>query len=638
MATLGKYLGIFSKSVIKLNTSFCGALINQLPVRCILFLMFALYITAECLKLSRYDIPTKVREIIADDSKNNRRLKKWQRTSLGVLACGFAGFIATAPSSVSQTLTNTTVHDKSGPIPSNISFEPGKSQLDLGPLGSLYNDDLTRFNIGLEIDTTQPPSLLDYVISGENTESQQTLSQITGFYGQPDEILDSYQAAATDEVAKNFIKNEIILGLGATGLIGIVLVSSREKYKRIATASAIGVIAISSTGVAALRLNEWSNENQQPSQVYTITTFNNTVSNSSVLAAALNSWKNVYNEQVSREEGNSKLFRDTALETFNNQLNDGVIPPPSPNETMLLALSDIHSNRDMISVWTEVVKQINQMYGEKTISLLLLNGDETYGSVVEAKAVQLIAKILDSQATAGVDGNHDTKTTHSQKIKAGIEVLDCESKTIMDLKVAGCPDPNITTVSSLLTNGNDEIRNKKIPSQSKTGEALQRLNDEDNPDILISPTAYSLKSLLGMNKIDKHAMDAWFSSQTSIASTVENLASLVTYGNWHRQQTRKELHNGRRYKVVQHDDGRWSVVVELGSAGGANPEESLSKLTLPFTTPGGLATGELITINNDSHLVTKLQNINFDPDGQAEIMKVDRIFQTWRRDRDSNPG
>jgi hypothetical protein len=93
-------------------------------------------------------------------------------------------------------------------------------------------------------------------------------------------------------------------------------------------------------------------------------------------------------------------------------------------------------------------------------------------------------------------------------------------------------------------------------------------------------------------------------------------ASAVLHGHWHRPFN---------YRVVWNDDGSWTVVAELGTAGGAIGEMSLTNLSTPLTTPGKQASAVFFTVNNKDQLVQKIQEFKTDTTGVASFEPADSI-------------
>jgi hypothetical protein len=77
--------------------------------------------------------------------------------------------------------------------------------------------------------------------------------------------------------------------------------------------------------------------------------------------------------------------------------------------------------------------------------------------------------------------------------------------------------------------------------------------------------------------------------------------------------------------VAGNSDGTWTVVMELGTAGGASPQLSLSHFSTPQTIPGKEASAAIMIVNNKSQLVTDIQAVTTSRSGEVRAGTRHRV-------------
>ena len=268
----------------------------------------------------------------------------------------------------------------------------------------------------------------------------------------------------------------------------------------------------------------------------------------------------------------------------------------------------------MIEVYQYLVEQINERYGEHTLELTLLVGDQTYGSATEKGAVDAISQI--SSDIYGISGNHDGPLIKQQAESRGITLLNGKTLTATDdLRILGAPDPTLTKLPALFGFSEDVLRNKEIGSQEELGKLLADEAKETNPTFVISHEAYALSPIIDKVDISLHSMEQWLDNGTEYA----NISSAaVLYGHWHRQFN---------YRIVRDDDGKGTIVAELGTSGGASGKMSLSSLSFPWTTPAKKASAVLFRVDTERQLVTGVQEINTRTSGEVVFQPAETIAQ-----------
>jgi hypothetical protein len=557
----------------------------------------------------------------------------WRQRSKRAAASLTGGLLAALPFTAAYAISNTEVHDDVGALPATVSLAPGHSSVDTGFGGKLYNDNFANHTIGIgaDIQIEGPPNDLSGLVSGNPKEA---IIPFVGLYQKPNEAAKGYEQALVHELKDELLRTELGGGLAAGALLFTIATAARElspRRRKQLLAYGIGGLTIISSLEGNLEHQQWLQKHQEPAQTYPIagtedTTLEGTVADNELLTMGIGRVVPFIQQEKEREKKANEEFLQTAKETIDTALDRGDFTPPESGEIMVLALSDLHSNHDMISVYRYLVEKINTTYGKDTIQLAVSAGDNTYGSASEGDAIQDMAKITEQEKT--INGNHDGTITESFEDAAGVDVLKGKTEEADNgLKVLGGDDPSLTKLQALFGFGGNVSRTGNDETEAEAGEKLKEEALKDKPDIMEVHEAYELEPIIDKDDISQATMDEWFedSSQeagpaSATATPPEIPANLVVYGHWHR---------GLKYKVLKYSSGEWSVVAELGTAGGASGSMSLSTISTPWTTPAKEASAVFFTFGSESGLVNKIQEFNTSVSGEAAFRPTHNILSAY---------
>lgn len=529
------------------------------------------------------------------------------------------GALIALPFSLASSLDRAEVYDELGPVPSRISLAPGHTSLDLGPAGSLYSDSLTGHNIGLDVEVVEPPQLLESINSNNPNRLVQPFA---AFYQDPANAAEGYEEAMKRELRREFILTELQTGAALSALAFLITSFGSDlspgKRKRFVSAT-FGGLGLLSTLASYQTYNHWVNESEKPASVYDITALSSpelgtvTASNP-LLAKVINHATPFIKEQRERSVEENELFLTSAQHSIDLQLTGGKFTPPEEGETLVLALADIHSNQSMIKTYQYLVDSINEKYGDHTLDLTLLVGDQTYGSATEKDAIDGISNISDD--VYGIDGNHDGPLADEEQKARGIHLLEGETTEVTDdISVLGAADPSLTKLAALFGIAENVVREGDIETQQELGELLKDEAEKTDPTFILSHEAYALRPLIDKEDITPDTMQSWFDEASPEADLP---ASAILYGHWHREF---------KYKIIRDESGKGAIVAELGTAGGASGKMSLGTLSFPWTTPAKQASAVLITVDDSRELVTGIQEITTRPNGEVTFQPHETIDQ-----------
>lgn len=538
------------------------------------------------------------------------------RQTFGRIALHVAGAsIAAMPVAAAYGITHAEVHDEIGALPVTITAQPGHSTLDLGPFGSLQDERVARFGVGAAIKLDGPPASFSELA----IEDPRTLAEpFVGIYQDPASVKAGYADALTRSFHHETLE---AWGISAAALLGMsLLISGRHDFRSKSLAfTTIGSAGLLSSLAAVYTLAEWRSDHTMPEQTYAVqgietSWLNGVTADNPLLAHAGKGAIDILQKLKEREAAKSEAFLTTAHTDIDSLVAAGAFTPPAEDETLVLALADLHSNLAMIDLYQHLVDTINHTYGKDTLRLTVLAGDQTYGSASEKAAVDEIGDI--SQEVYAISGNHDSKITEDNHRAADIHLLEGKTATShQNVRLLGVADPSLTKLSALLSFGENTSRHGDNMSQAEAGALLKAEATKTQPTIIAMHEAYQLAPFIDKDDISKTTMEKWFKDEQSV---IEIPSSVLLYGHWH---------GDTRYVAVPQPDGHTAIVVELGTAGGASGQMSPTTASLPWTVPAQRASAMLLTLNTESQLVTRMQEVITKETGHIMFQPAQTISQ-----------
>jgi hypothetical protein len=567
-----------------------------------------------------------VHQSAADERRRARASRRGWRASwvTHVVVCLLGGLVAALPAATLYALTATRVHDDVGIVPATLRLTHGHSALQTGLLGgTIYDSDLTRFGLGMTVTLDGPPGDLGKIHSLASPELKKAEKVYTSMFDHPASIKAGYTDALVKAVTRTFVRAEIATGLslGAAALL-IAGLAGAGAERRTALVS-LGALLLLSVGYSVHRYVEWKGANAAPTPTFPIgmlagTRLSDARADNQTTATLIDNIVPLAQRELQREQEENTQFVKQAYESVDDLVASGDVAVPAPDETACLLLSDVHANADMIAVYRHLVERLDTTYGPGTVGVTFFDGDQTYGSASAKTAVDAMAKI--STEEYAVVGNHDSQLTIEQMQDAGMHLLDGPvQKTGNGLTAVGATDPHLTKQGQLFSASTITRPGYDGETEADAGRKLLDAMQQAHPTLGLAHEPYAFAPILDLN-VSQHTMTAWFTAakhtaDTDSGATVDDgvpdiPASAVAYGHWHRRFY---------YRVAGNSDGTWTVVMELGTAGGASPKLSLSYFSTPQTIPGKEASAAIVIVDKKSGLVTGLQEITTHRSGEVTV-------------------
>ena len=540
---------------------------------------------------------------------------RWRRLALHLVLCLVGGFVAALPIAMVHALTATRVHDDVGIVPATLSLARGHSAVQTGLLvGTIYDTDLTRYGLGVTVTLDGPPGDLGKIHRLGSPELKRAEKVYTSMFDDPDSLKAGYTDAIRKALTRNFIWMEVGGGLSLGAAAFVISLFSGAGAQRRTSVVALGALLLLSAGYSMHRYLDWQRDNAIPSPTYPVEILQSTAladarADNETTALLIDNIVPLAQEELQREEEENQQFVETAYDTVDHLVTTGAIAVPGHGETACLLLSDVHANADMLAVYRHLVERVDKKYGAGTIDVTFFDGDQTYGSAAAKTAVEAMAKITSEEFA--VVGNHGSDLTIQQMNDAGMHILNGPAQqTGNGLTAVGVTDPHLTKQGGLFAA--DTITRPGYEGETEAGAGRKLLAEmqKAHPTIGLAHEAYAFAPILHLDNISRDTMSDWFAAGRTMpdpdsgANADDGVpdipAGAVAYGHWHRRFD---------YRVAGNSDGTWTVVMELGTAGGASPKLSLSHFSTPQTIPGKEASAAVLIVNDKSHLVTAVQEI-----------------------------
>jgi hypothetical protein len=532
-----------------------------------------------------------------------------------MLVCLVGGFLAALPLATVYALTATRVHDDVGIVPATLSLARGHSALQTGLIGgTIYDSHLTSHGLGITVTLDGPPGDLGKIHSLGSPELKRAEKVYTSMFDDPGSLRAGYADAIGKALTRSFIRMEVAAGLSLGAAAFLISVFSGAGAHRRTSVVALGALLLLSAGYSVHRYVDWQRDDAVPSPTYPVEILQGTAladarADSETTAVLIDNIVPLAQRELARERAENQAFVQKAYDTSDDLVATGAIAVPGRGETACLLLSDVHANADMIAVYRHLVARLDKTYGTGTIGVTFFDGDQTYGSAAAKTAVDAMAKI--GPEGYAVVGNHGSQLTIEQMDDAGMHILNGPAqRTDSGLTAVGVTDPQLTKQGALFAADTITRPGYEGETEADAGRKLLDAMQQAHPTIGLAHEAYAFAPILDLDDVSRDTMSDWFAAGRDLTGADSGAisddgvpdipAGAVAYGHWHRRFD---------YRVAGNSDGTWTVVMELGTAGGASPKLSLSHFSTPQTIPGKEASAAIMIVDDRSHLVTAVQEI-----------------------------
>jgi len=480
--------------------------------------------------------------------------------------------LLSAPLAVAWGIGRTEITDYLGANQVTIAVDyTGETRVDLGLLGNAYLP-MSYGPVGLTITVHGfgDPG------AGDSILSENTLRSYLNLYYDPQSAIAGIEQGLIANAVRHIVLAEIVLVLIMIGWTQRHwFLSARLVRMSRAQQSIIGYLALLIT-VAAVVIAPPA---KQPAQRYDVTVADGTrfaglTVDSQVLAEVLDRGVAGVRTMAGRQQTAMDDYVDKT--TANLIKETDRLPEPTPDEQLIFGISDLHCNLAMTRFWHQLVTMTEP-------EVVFSSGDDTMnGTATERSCVTRERGIAEDHPFVDVGGNHDSATTERQMKAAGATVLDGKVTEVDTIRFLGDDDPEYN------------------PPFSTT-----RVQERDETEPQLGERMIKEAAGRDVDVISVHQPAA----ALPIIRSHEPPAKLITWGHLHVQSGPE---------VIMHDDGSWSVAIQMGTAGGV-AAPTITSFSTPFSPPRTSADGYFFFRDRATGLITAVQPVHCLPDGSVII-------------------
>lgn len=544
-----------------------------------------------------------------------RRAGRW----LGVYAISvvIAGII-TLPLVLERAVEQVRFSDRLGTFPVNVSLcHNGRSTLDTGVLGKVYWDQTGFLGFGAYARSTGPPeaggTLASYV-------SPSFFQANIAFIDDPEQLVDAYSARFREEARETIARDLAVAALLGGALIAVVMPHRRMRgWSRTRVVVVVGLLTVTATGVstvvAARMFAEWPCSGPVES-VYAMPGSDLLSFESPETLEVAQQIRPFIEKNTERFETRAREYEARADATFRAALRERADElAPRDGETIVIAEGDTQGSFVGVDVRANLYGQLVDAWGDDAFALRSISGDiSSNGTVAEKAYIEAEAGVAPDIRVVAVGGDHDSETTWDQLKEAKIVVPDLETKEVGDLRVAGANDREHKSLFGGLVTNDSGI------SEEELGTQLRERVDEDLPD---DPA--DAPRLVLLHQPD--AVDGYVGPPGLAAIEALPDQPTIPYDDGIPDLPPGTVNIGHRHVldgpwVVWNTDGdtiTWTVIDQLGTAGGVENSPTFNRFSTPVSVPLKPITARLQYFSTDSGLQTGYATIRCGVDGRCDL-------------------
>jgi hypothetical protein len=512
--------------------------------------------------------------------------------------CVFVAAVVAAPITFVRAVEGVSFHDDLGTFPVEVSLcHDGRSTLDTGILGKVFWDQTGALGFGAYARATGPPeaggTLASYV-------DPAFFQANVAFLRDPDDVVATYSSEMRAALWHHVLREEAVAALLGGAVLFLVVPRRRMRGVRRAHAVLASVLlvdlAVGLTALGALRLFDQWDCSKAEGYAYTVPGMTNPTFSSPQMSEIVSQVRPFIDKNTRRIDAAADQYEATAKVSLAEEIRRraGVLAPRD-GERIVLAEADPQGSFVGVHVRTTMYAELVDAVGKDAVALRTVSGDVTSnGTVAESSYVKAEAKVAPEIPTAAVGGDHDSVKTWKQMTSAGITVPDLTTDDLGGLKVTGANDREHKTLFG------GSVTNPTGVTEEELGARLrEKAGDQTGIVLMHQPNA--LLGYLGLDSlVPLHDLPTDPTSRTRpYDDGIPDLPpGTVDVGH---------LHQPDGPWVVWNTDGdavTWTVVDQLGTAGGVENAPTFSRFSTPVSAPLKPIMVRLQYVNVESGLQT----------------------------------
>lgn len=539
-------------------------------------------------------------------------------------ACTAASGVVAAPLVAEHVAETVSFDDHLGAVPVAVSLSHnGVSTVDTGVFGRLYWDRTGAWGFGALLRVTGPPeaggpSLAAYV-------SPEFLKTNTTFIDDPSSVAESYGDELRQRALAAFLRLELVVAL-AGGVVLTVALRGRPplaavpwRRRALVLTIVLSAATCSSAAAAAWLFDEWDGSTPVGDALPMPEVPGLSFSSPQAREIAVQVQPFV-EKNTRRIQERSDAYAAAVQTSLAGALSVDTTPLlPRDGERLVLAEADPQGSFVGRRVRAIVYDALAGELGDEAIAVRTISGDVTSnGTVAESSYVDAEATTMRGVPTVAVKGDHDTDATLQQMEDDGILNPDLDLTEVGGLRLVAGNDPTFKTLFG------GTVVNTSGTSEAEIGRAVRDVVDDEMDDdatgtIVLLHQPVSAAAYLGLDALDAVApldpSDPLAPSTPRDDGIPDLPPGIVNVGHLHDADPPRIIWNTDTDRVT------WTVVNQLGTAGGVEENPTFNRFSTPFSTPLKDLTMQLQYVDASSGLQTGYAEIAVSPSGEVTLGK-----------------
>jgi hypothetical protein len=545
----------------------------------------------------------------------SRLIRFWPSARQRVAAAAFAGCavaaaVMAAPLAVERAVEDVQFTDELGTFPVEVGLcHDGRSTLDTGLFGKVFWAQTGTLGFGAYARATGPPeaggTLASYV-------DQDFIQANVALIDDPDRVVGAYSLQLSHGLRDHVLRDELLAALLGGSVLYLIVPRSRLRDTPRGRSAAAGLFLVLAgtalSSVAALQKFDAWPCSTATAPGYTIPGVQHLSFGSLETREVAVQVKPFIDKNTQRIETKARQYEDVAAATFRTRLQARKAAlAPRDGETIVLAEADPQGSFVGVRVRKSLYRELTDTLAPKAISLRTIAGDvSSNGTVAESGYIGAESRVSGAVPTVAVGGDHDSEKTWAQMKGDGIVVPDLGDVVVAGLRVAAANDREHKTLFGGLVDNSAGIDEPELGA--KLRDAL-----DDEPRIVLLHQPDAVAGYLGLDDLDQ--VRGLHGSMTSPYDDgiPDQPPGIVDIGHLHELDGPWVLWNTDGPEVT------WTVVDQLGTAGGVENSPTFSRFSTPVSVPLKPLTVRLQYVDVESGLQTGYATISCGLDGECTV-------------------
>jgi hypothetical protein len=428
----------------------------------------------------------------------------------------------------------------------------------------------------------------------------------------PDSVVDAYSAKFADGLRSHILGDELPAAIVGGAVLFLILPRRRLREASVATEIAMamvlgaGAVAVSST-VAVRLFHDWPCS-QPVTGAYAMPGVARLSFASPETREVAQQVKPFIDKNTERTKEDAQRYESAASASFAAAVTRQAADlAPRTGETIVLAEGDPQGSFVGTHVRTALYAALGDALPPDAISLRTISGDvSSNGTVAESAYISQESRVSGDIPTVAVGGDHDSKATWKQMKDDGIVVPDLDAVDVAGIRVSGANDREHKTLFGGI------ITNDSGVSEQQLGAQLRDEVDE-KPRIVLLHQPDAAAGYLGLESLDPVRDLAGSLTVAHQDGIPDQPPGILNIGHLHELDGPWVLWN------TDGDQITWTVVDQLGTAGGVENRSTFNRFSTPASAPLKPLTVRLQYLNVESGLETGYATISCNLDGVCGI-------------------